>query len=425
MIRCDAKFLPSRDARSGKQERVKSILLAQKEAFGECIDLELVGNVKGAQASTRQQGNKDSGISTNEETSGLVDDAPDEEDDGQRKRKRVQSKEGVDQAGLYQAHPLKIILHVFDDEDRLKDQKITSCATCFPVTLALSCLTRYGRLFSLAFDERRTSRPYKWAQHVAGIGFSLETAPLLSDLEPASSETAINEIVLSGLSLYALGCKFSVGLHLYAIYMAGHLQAPHLIRLQLCLSLIQINFRNQYISIWTEDQRVLGKMGSLIAAASAVNDVKLTLFKEHLHMVHLPYELLGYLNANLLGKSTATNPLLIVLIVLFVSNLMLVSLLKDYKFMFPVGVLQVNLYILKLLPLDQENHVLAHQVHCLAVLFEYFIDEASPSAKCSSAVDVGLCKPVGGNLLARSFRGRDRRKMISWKGMACTSGDPY
>ena len=95
------------------------------------------------------------------------------------------------------------------------------------------------------------------------------------------------------------------------------------------------------------------------------------------------------------------------------------------KFMFPFGILQVNLYILKLLPLDQENHVLAHQVHCLAVLFVYFIDEASPSAKCSSAVDVGLCKPVRGNLLARSFRGRDCRKMISWKGMACTSGSPY
>jgi len=94
------------------------------------------------------------------------------------------------------------MLYVLGLKDRLKDQKITSCATCFPVTLALSCLTRYGRLFSLAFDERRTSRPYKRAQHLAGIGFSLETAPLLSDLEPASSETAINEIVLSGLSLY-------------------------------------------------------------------------------------------------------------------------------------------------------------------------------------------------------------------------------
>ncbi|KAL3603823.1 hypothetical protein D5086_004682 [Populus alba] len=275
MIRCDAKFLPSRDARSGKQERVKSILLAQKEAFGECIDLELVGNVKGAQASTRQQGNKDSGISTNEETSGLVDDAPDEEDDGQRKRKRVQSKEGVDQAGLYQAHPLKIILHIFDDEIIVADS----------------------------------------------------------------------------------GCP--------------------------------------------------------------------ALFKEHLHMVHLPYELLGYLNANLLGKSTATNSLLIVLIVLFVSNVVLVSLLKDYKFMFPVGVLQVNLYILKLLPLDQENHVLAHQVHCLAVLFEYFIDEASPSAKCSSAVDVGLCKPVSDEMITRNYccylsaRGRIRYlREVSLSGMA-------
>jgi THO complex subunit 5 len=110
---------------------------------------------------------------------------------------------------------------------------------------------------------------------------------------------------------------------------------------------------------------------------------------------------------------------------LFVSNVVLVSLLKHYKFMFPFGVLQVNLYILKLLPLDQENHVLAHQVRYLAMLFDYLMDEASPSAKCTSVVDVGLCKPVSGSLLARSFRGRDRRKMISWKDMECTSGYPY
>jgi THO complex subunit 5 len=41
---------------------IYSQLLAQKEAFGECIDLELAGNVKEAQSSTRQQGNKDSGM---------------------------------------------------------------------------------------------------------------------------------------------------------------------------------------------------------------------------------------------------------------------------------------------------------------------------------------------------------------------------
>lgn len=62
------------------------------------------------------------------------------------------------------------------------------------------------------------------------------------------------------------------------------------------------------------------------------------------------------------------------------------------------------------------------------MLFDYFMDEASPSLekrKGISVLDVGLSKPVSGRLLARSFRGRDRRKMISWKDMECTSGYPY
>ena len=48
----------------------------------------------------------------------MEDDVPDEEDDGQRRRKRpkrVPSKEAIDQAGVYQVHPLKIILHIYDD----------------------------------------------------------------------------------------------------------------------------------------------------------------------------------------------------------------------------------------------------------------------------------------------------------------------
>lgn len=82
--------------------------------------------------------------------------------------------------------------------------------------------------------------------------------------------------------------------------------------------------------------------------------------------------------------------------------------------------------MLKMLPLDQENYILAHQVCCLAMLFDYLMDEASPcEKKGTSVIDVGLCKPVSGRLLARSLRGRDRRKMISWKDMECTSGYPY
>lgn len=53
------------------------------------------------------------------DSSKLEDDAPDEEDDGQRRRKRprrVQGKESIDQAGTFQVHPLKITIHVYDDE---------------------------------------------------------------------------------------------------------------------------------------------------------------------------------------------------------------------------------------------------------------------------------------------------------------------
>lgn len=60
-----------------------------------------------------------SAISTNLENSRLEDDVPDEEDDGQRRRKRpkkVPSKENLDQSGIYQSHPLKVSLHINDNE---------------------------------------------------------------------------------------------------------------------------------------------------------------------------------------------------------------------------------------------------------------------------------------------------------------------
>lgn len=53
------------------------------------------------------------------ESSKIDDDAPEEEEDGQRRRKRprrVQGKESLDQVGVFQVHPLKIILHVYDDD---------------------------------------------------------------------------------------------------------------------------------------------------------------------------------------------------------------------------------------------------------------------------------------------------------------------
>lgn len=55
---------------------------------------------------------------------------------------------------------------------------------------------------AFAFDERRTSRPYKWAQHLAGIDFLPESSPMLSRREIPSSDVAKSDAFMSGLSLY-------------------------------------------------------------------------------------------------------------------------------------------------------------------------------------------------------------------------------
>lgn len=80
--------------------------------------------------------------------------------------------------------------------------------------------------------------------------------------------------------------------------------------------------------------------------------------------------------------------------------------------------------MLRVLPADQQNYILAHQVRCLAMLFDCHLDEASSSSEGksrTSVVDIGLSKPVNGRFLNRSFRGRDRRKIISWKNFESNS----
>lgn len=55
---------------------------------------------------------------------------------------------------------------------------------------------------ALVFDEKRSSRPYKWAQHLAGIDFLPEVAPLLASSDSPNSETAKHGSIISDLSLY-------------------------------------------------------------------------------------------------------------------------------------------------------------------------------------------------------------------------------
>nr|ABH01186.1 cold-induced protein [Ammopiptanthus mongolicus] len=217
---------------------IYSQLLAQKEAFGESIDLEIIGSLKDAQAFARHQAHKDTGISTTVDNSKLEDDAPDEEDDGQRRRKRprrVQGKESIDQAGIFQVHPLKITIHVYDDEaSGPKSAKLITLKFEYLVKLNVVCVGIEGsndgpendilcnlfpndtglelphqsaKLFvgdATVFNSQRTSRPYKWAQHLAGIDFLPEVSPLLLTGQETSnnSEASKSEDVISGLSLY-------------------------------------------------------------------------------------------------------------------------------------------------------------------------------------------------------------------------------
>lgn len=85
-----------------------------------------------------------SGISTTVESSKFEDDVPDDEEDGQRRRKRprrVQGKESLDQAGIFQVHPLKIILHVYDDEvSDPKSAKLITLKFEFLVKLNIVCV---------------------------------------------------------------------------------------------------------------------------------------------------------------------------------------------------------------------------------------------------------------------------------------------
>ncbi|XP_057469198.1 THO complex subunit 5A isoform X1 [Actinidia eriantha] len=573
---------------------IYSQFLAQKEAFGENIDMEIVGSVKDAQTFARQQATKDPGISTNVENSKFEDDAPEEDDDGQRRRKRpkkVPGKENLDQTGIYQAHPLKIILHIHDDDNsEPKSAKLITLKFEYLLKLNVVCVGIEGsnegpennilcNLFpddtglelphqsaklrvgdALTFDERRTSRPYRWTQHLAGIDFLPELSPLLIGDETPASETAKNAAVMSGLSLYrqqnrvqtvvqrirsrkkaqlalaeqldllsklkwsSLTCE-SVpwALHMPLCSLHGWSQigsSPNNASSSLLVDVeqgqgplsIDMNERSDASKEEVENVREDGELPSLVPVSAVVNDAKVTppkgsdlehskrlslISKSMVSPIGMPKSLSFKKNDDdseimLDSESDLDEAVQIdqdtgnaagIGCLEMVENfwadygvqeycLVLTRTVDDNKrnmkleakikvsMEFPLRPpyftlslstalleencserdcsewynelrameAEVNVHILKLVPLDQDNFILAHQVRFLAMLFDFYMDEGGPGSekrKGTSVLDVGLCKPVSGRLLARSYRGRDRRKMISWKDSECAPGYPY
>ncbi|CAN4092697.1 unnamed protein product [Withania somnifera] len=568
---------------------IYSQLMAQKEAFGENVDLEIVGSVKDAQAVARQQANKDTGGSASVESS-KVDDDIDEEDDGQRRRKRpkkIPSKESLQQAGIYQTHPLKVILHIHDDEKfDLQSRKLvtlkfeyliklnTVCVgvecsqenadndilcNLFPDDTGLELPHQSAKLIdnSIVFDERRTSRPYKWAQHLAGIDFLPQVAPSFRGFETSNDETAKHAAVISGLSLYrqqnrvqtvvqrvrarkkaqlALKEQLDSLMNLNWPVLAGrnvpwashepccslHAWMPlgsspsQVSSLAItdteqvqCPSEAMVDGKSASSKEEIESTREDGELPSLVPVIS-INDTNVTPSKrtDFDHSMKLTFISKSTSSPMTKGKSPSfkkygddTDLILesdsemddIVQIELDSSNtpvcagvsdkswldykvqeycLVLtrkmdnkernmkleskIKISKEYPLRPPLFTLslyeaiqtesyskvdtsvwfnelrsmeaEVNVHIINAIPAAEENLFLAHQVRCLALLFDFYFEggrSSSEKRRSTSVIDVGLCKPMTGKLDARSFRGRDHRKMISWKDGSCTPGYPY
>ncbi|PON65073.1 THO complex, subunit [Parasponia andersonii] len=565
-----------------------SQFLAQKEAFDEQIDLEILGSVKDAQNFAQQQANMDTGISTSLESSRMEDDAADEEDDGQRRRKRtrrIPAKDNLEQAGVFQVHPLKVILHVYDDDvSDPKSAKLITIKFEYLLKLNVVCVGIEGshegpennilcNLFpddtgfelphqsakllvgdSLVFDEKRTSRPYKWAQHLAGMDLLPELAPLLTRHGTSSSEVGKSDAVISDLSLYRQQNRVLTVVQRIRSRKKAQLalveqldslmklkwpalsceSVPWALHTPLCnllgcspvgtppiqaspLSVIDVeqvpqSIQGSPLSVASreelENSREDGELPSLAPVSSS--DIKLAPAKESdiSHSRQLPLISKSIISSISKAKSQSYKKhdedanLMLDLAsdmdepayiepeeehavsiqsfeearkwvnygvrefsLVFIRNVdthkktakleAKIKISMEYPLRPPLFTLglytssgenvyeddgcewynelraieaEVNLHILKTLPLDHENYALAHQVRCLAMLFDYYMDDISSSSetrKITSVVDIGLCKPVSGQLVSRSYRGRDRRKMISWKDMECTPGYPY
>ncbi|KAJ8628756.1 hypothetical protein MRB53_022079 [Persea americana] len=577
---------------------VYSQFLAQKEAFGENIDLEILGSMKDAQAFAYQQANKDTDVGTNGE-SRLEDDGPDEDDDGQRRRKRpkkIPVKENPDQAGVYQSHPLRLVLHIYDDEaSSAKPVKLITLRFEYLVKLNVVCVGIEGshegpennilcnlfpddtgidlphetaKLFAgdvVAFDERKTSRPYKWAQHLAGIDFLPEVSPLLIEGVPQTNETTKGASVLSGLSLYRQQNRVQTVVRRIRSRKKAQLalveqldslakrkwppllykNVPWALHTPSCtlqswssigptpneassssaIAVEQvpnslepiIDVRSGALRENVESTQEDGELPVVVQAPTVINYSQSPSSKgsdlEHSRRLALisksmvpskmgkspsskkiediselildsesdldepactdqetDYATRYNGKAGKLWEDHAVREFCFVLTKRMAGSVKIMNLEAKIKIsmeyplrppLFNLSLFitpgenssdargcdsassemdgfewynelrameaEVNLHILKMLPQEYENNTLAQQVHCLAMLFDFQIDQASMSSegrKSTSVIDVGLCRPVDGTILVRSFRGRDRRKMISWKEIECTPGYP-
>ena len=197
-------------------------LAAAKEAFQDDFAVEITGSVADAETLVRkaaaaeaEKGKQDG--EAEDEPAGVVadakeDDGEDEEGGRAAKRARTTTEEGSGGAGeQYAAHPLKVELrlsspsatfkfaymsrlHVVTVEAVGDNVEADLLLNLFPGDTGADTPNISNKLLSNSFtvyDEARRDRPYRWAQHLAGLDF-LPALPL-SLGAPAEAAAGISE----------------------------------------------------------------------------------------------------------------------------------------------------------------------------------------------------------------------------------------
>ncbi|KAK8970678.1 hypothetical protein KSP40_PGU021461 [Platanthera guangdongensis] len=545
-----------------------SQLLAQKEAFGEKIEMEITGSVKDAQFFSQQQAITENGTSTNTENNRFEDDPPEEEEDGQRRRKRPKKnmhREVGDHGGILQTHPLKVIVHVFDDEDpQAKPPKLITLKFEYLIKLNVVCVGvedgeqgsdentlcnlfpndtgtelphQTAKLYAsdfVAFCEKSSSRPYMWGQHLAGMDFLPEVPPLQVRGEVPKDEVRSNN-VSSGLFLYRHENRVQTVLQRIRSRKKAHMalleqlnfllnlkwplldneNVPWALHTPLCslqqwLSVgplvdssssaiisekaadsVDLELDRRSVPPWElENAREDGELPMTLPAAASPDDSRarssndfpdfdssrsLALISKNITPPKMvkslsmgrhedDYDLIVDMESDVEDQMCIELETEIVDVIEkpwvdhAAKEFHLVLCRKDgkerilkleakvqisieYPLRSPIFILrfssegsqglcesynelremesEVNLHILKMLSVDHENYVLAHQIRCLAMLFDLHFNTLYEQQKSSSDVDTELYKPLHDSLPARVVRGRDRRRMLSWKGLGC------
>ncbi|CAI0465175.1 unnamed protein product [Linum tenue] len=460
----------------------------------------------------------------NVETLRIDNDVPDDEDNAQRRRKRPKrapSKENPDQAGIHQVHPLKLILHVLDDEPSdPKSAKLISLKFEYLLKLNVVCVGLEGShegaensiLCNLFPDDTGSELPHQnrvqtivqrirsrkraqlaLAQQLDSL-MKLKWPSLSCESVPWALHTSLCSLdgwssigpPPNHLSLHTEHVEESMNIdtdgqtgtskegsedlredgELPSLLQAGSIMANNVKQLTSTPKVSSSAERSRQLSLISKtvvSPFSKGKSHSFNKYAEDIDPTFLDFDSDHDELPSNEHDTEGLVPVQRLDLSLDSwvyfgakeYSLILVRAVGEGRNVKLkakIEISMEYPLrppLFSVDLLnsegsqdggdngsrwynelrgieaEVNLNILKLVPSDEENNILAHQVHRLAMLFDYLMDDeaSSPSQKNTHVVDFSLSKPASGTILARSHRGRDRRKMISWKDMDSKSGN--